>query len=178
MGFLPDTDPTSPLPASPPTPSRRLLGRYRRASFPQRVGALMVDSLLFFTLVAVPAWIISWIFGPGGMTGCESLVDDSCAITGESLRFTRTVFYALWAVWVLIFARSIAAGASAGKRAVEIMVVDVTTGETISYKRTIVRTMLAVVSVAVLGLGLLWSLTNKDRRAAHDLVMGTRVISN
>ena len=138
----------------------------------------MVDALLFFALVAVPAWIISWIFGPGGMTGCESLADETCTISSEALRFTRTVFYGLWVVWAFVYARSISNGASVGKRAVEILVIDATTGATISYRRALLRTVLAVVSVAFLGLGLLWALTNRDRRAAHDIVMGTRVISN
>ncbi len=138
----------------------------------------MVDSLLFFALVAVPAVLISWIFTDGGMSGCDTLVDETCTISSESLRFTRIVFYGLWTVWVFVFARSISHGASIGKRAVEILVIDARTGETISYRRALLRTVLAVVSVAMFGLGMLWALTNDDRRTAHDLVLGTRVISN
>jgi len=160
------------------TSSQQLISRYRRASFPQRIGALMVDALLFFCFVAVPAWVISWAFGPGGFDGCDTIVDETCTISSESLRYTRTVFYGLWIVWAFVFARSISRGASVGKRAVEILVIDATTGETISYKRALARTVLSVLSVACVGLGLLWALTNKERRAAHDLVMGTRVISN
>jgi len=160
------------------TSSQQLISRYRRASFPQRIGALMVDALLFFCFVAVPAWAISWAFGPGGFDGCDTRVGETCTISSESLRYTRTVFYGLWIVWAFVFARSISKGASVGKRAVEVLVIDATTGETISYKRALARTVLSVLSVACVGLGLLWALTNRERRAAHDLVMGTRVISN
>ncbi len=165
-------------------PSEHLVSRYRRASSMQRCGAIMVDILVFCAFVATPAWLISWAFGPGGMTGCGTaamrngnLADDTCLITPEALRFTRIVFYSLWVVWVLVYSRSIARGASMGKRAVEIMVIDATTGDTISYRRALGRTVLSILSFACFGLGILVSLTNRDRRTAHDLVMGTRVIS-
>lgn len=164
--------------------SQHYVSRYIPASMAQRIGAIMVDGMLFCALVAVPAWIISWIFGPGGMTGCENLpgsggqlADDACIVTPEALRFTRIVFYGLCVVWLFVFSRTSALGASIGKRCTEIMVVDATTGETISYRRTVARTALSAVSFCCFGLGLLWAFTNKDRRALHDLVMGTRVIS-
>lgn len=175
---MPTTD-TVTVPAS-----QHYVSRYLPASMAQRVGAIMVDGMLFCALVAVPAWIISWAFGPGGMTGCENLTgsggvlnDDTCIMTPEALRFTRIVFYALCVVWVLAFSRTSDRGASIGKRCTEIMVVDATTGETISYGRTVARTLLSAVSFCFFGLGLLWALTNRDRRAIHDVVMGTRVIS-
>ncbi len=166
------------------SPDRHLVERYRRASFPQRIGALLVDVLLFCSLVAVPAWLISWAFGPGGITSCEaqwaggSIADDSCVFDPEALRFTRIVFYGLFAIWAIVYSRSITTGSSIGKRSTEIMVIDTTTGDTISYPRALARTVLSVLSVAFFGLGLLYALTNRDRRGAHDMVMGTRVISN
>ena len=71
----------------------------------------------------------------------------------------------------------ITTGRSIGKRATETMVVDVASGQTIGYGRALLRTVLSVVGLAAFGVGLLFVLTNRQRRAAHDLVVGTRVIS-
>lgn len=148
----------------------------------------MVDGLLFSALVAVPALAISWAFGPGGMTGCEIAVGigieptpavdvDGCTPAPGALRFTRIVFYALTAIWIIVHSRATMMGASIGKRSSEIMVIDATTGETIPFGRAMLRTVLSMLSFACFGLGLLWSVTNRDRRTAHDVLMGTRVIS-
>ncbi|MFT4618026.1 MAG: putative RDD family membrane protein YckC [Minisyncoccia bacterium] len=157
-----------------------LVSRYVRASVPQRIGAVMVDGMLFCVLVLVPAWIISWGFGPGGMTGCDltaTNLDGECNISAASLRFTRIVFSALLALWVLWYSRTIAQGASVGKRSTEVMVIDAKTGETISYRRAVLRTLLSAVSFLFFFLGMLIAVTNQERRAAHDLITGTRVIS-
>ncbi|MFT7504055.1 MAG: putative RDD family membrane protein YckC [Gammaproteobacteria bacterium] len=157
-----------------------LVSRYVRASVLQRIGAIMVDGLLFCVLVLVPAWLISWAFGPGGMTGCgltATNLDGECTISPVSLRFTRIVFYALSALWVLWYSRAISQGASVGKRSTEVMVIDAKTGETISYRRAVLRTLLSAVSFLFFFIGMLVAVTNRERRAAHDLIMGTRVIS-
>lgn len=140
----------------------------------------MVDGLLFCVLVLVPAWIISWGFGPGGMTGCgltATNLDGECISSAEALRFTRIAFYALSALWVLWYSRSISQGASVGKRSTEIMVIDATTGKTISFRRAVIRTLLSAPSFLFFFVGMLVACTNRERRAAHDLIMGTRVIS-
>ncbi|WP_395154286.1 RDD family protein [Ilumatobacter sp.] len=157
-----------------------LVSRYVRASFPQRIGAIMVDGMLFCVLVLVPAWIISWGFGPGGMTGCgltTANLDGECIASAEALRFTRIVFYALSALWVLWYSRSISQGASVGKRSTEILVIDAKTGKTISFRRAVLRTLLSALSFLFFFVGMLVAITNRERRAAHDLIMGTRVIS-
>jgi len=126
----------------------------------------------------VPATLISWWFGPPDFTTCEiSGSSESCSITPEALRFTRTVAYALAAIWVVAYARVITSGASPGKRATEVLVVDATTGETIGFGRATARTLLSVLGLACFGIGLIWTLTNRHRRALHDIAVGTRVIS-
>jgi uncharacterized RDD family membrane protein YckC len=157
-----------------------LVNRYVRASLPQRIGAIMVDGMLFCVLVLVPAWIISWGFGPGGISGCDLTatdLDGDCNISAASLRFTRIVFYALSALWVLWYSRTISQGASVGKRSTEVMVIDAKTGATISYRRAVLRTLLSAVGFVFFFIGILVAVTNRERRAAHDLIMGTRVIS-
>jgi uncharacterized RDD family membrane protein YckC len=159
-------------------PPNDLVVRYIRASFPQRLGALLVDGLLFLALVATPATLASWWFGPADFTNCEFVgSSESCSITPEALRFTRTVFYILTAVFIPLYARLISTGASIGKRSTECMVIDARTGLTIGYWRALARTVLSVIGVACFGLGLLFALANSQRLAVHDKIMGTRVIS-
>ena len=57
------------------------------------------------------------------------------------------------------------------------MVIDAKTGETISYRRAVLRTLLSAVSFLFFFLGMLIAVTNQERRAAHYLITGTRVIS-
>lgn len=157
---------------------RRNVSRYIAATTVQRSGAIIVDILLFIVTVMVPATLISWWFGPAELTTCEfSGSSESCSISPEALRYTRTVAYALALLWLFAYSNTIATGASIGKRATEILVVDARTGETIGYRRALVRSVLAVFGLAFFGVGLLFTLTNKRRRALHDVVVGTRVIS-
>ncbi|NND75123.1 MAG: RDD family protein [Ilumatobacter sp.] len=152
--------------------------RYLPASIVQRVGALVVDALLFACLVLVPTTLIAWWFGPEARTYCEFRNgSESCRITPEALRYIRGVFWPIAAVFVLVYSRAIATGASIGKKATEIIVVDAETARPISYGRAVARTVLSVVSVAAFGLGLLMIVTNRERRALHDYIMRTRVIS-
>lgn len=155
-----------------------LMERYVRASFPQRAGAVLVDCLLFSVLVAMPATLISWWFGPPAFTTCTIVgSSESCSITPEALRYTRTVFYMLASVFVLVYAYSTVRGASIGKRATEILVIDVETGDTVGYGRALVRTLLSIVSFALFGLGFFFAFTNEQRRTLHDVLTKTRVIS-
>jgi uncharacterized RDD family membrane protein YckC len=56
-------------------------------------------------------------------------------------------------------------------------VIDAKTGETISFRRAVLRTLLSAVSLLFFFVGILVAITNRERRSAHDLIMGTRVIS-
>lgn len=152
--------------------------RHLPASILQRLGALLVDALLFACVVMLPATLISWWFGPDDFTYCEFQGrSESCSITPEALSYTRTVFFVLAALFVLVYSRTITNAGSAGKKATEIIVVDAATALPISYPRALGRTLLSIVSVVAFGLGMLVALTNRERRTAHDYVMGTRVIS-
>lgn len=159
-------------------PVRRRPVRFLPASAFQRFGALVLDVLVFIVCVAVPSTLASWWFGPDTFTSCTfEGSSQSCEMTPEAVRFARTVFWALTAVWVLAYSWWISRGTSLGKRATEALVIDARTGACISYRRAVTRTLLSMVGLAAFGLGLLVAYTNTERRAAHDLVMGTRVIS-
>lgn len=151
---------------------------YLPASVLQRVGSWLVDGLAFTCLVLVPSSLIDWWFGPDRPRECTIPgVAESCTWTPEALLFSRVSFWAIWTVWVLVYAFAIARSASWGKHATQIIVVDAETVRPISYGRAVLRTVLSFVSVAAFGLGLLVAFTNRDRRALHDYIMRTRVIA-
>ena len=152
--------------------------RYIPASILQRLGALMVDVLLFIVTVMVPATLISWWFGPEDFSSCEFVGNvERCSTDPDALRFTRTVAYSLAALWIPAYALAITTGASIGKRATETRVVDASTGETIGFARALARTLIAVVGLGFFGLGMIVALTNRQRRALHDFATGSRLIS-
>ena len=152
---------------------------YRSATMLQRIGGLLVDTLLFIVAVPVVAVLVQWIWGPGGLAGCEgAILDDSCVPSAEALFFSRVAFWSLAAVWLVSYAWTVERGSSIGHRSTESMVVDARTGDTIGDGRALLRTVVGIVGLVPLGAGLLVALTNRDRRALHDLAAGTRVIAD
>ena len=66
-------------------------------------------------------------------------------------------------------------GQTPGKRAYEIKVVDAKSGEFIGFFKSILR-FLAFLFTATTLLGLLLPLYRKDKKALHDLIVGTLVV--
>ncbi|MFK8024542.1 MAG: RDD family protein [Ilumatobacter sp.] len=159
-------------------PAPEFVARFLPATVLQRVGALIVDILLFIVTVMVPATLISWWFGPEEFTTCEFFgTSEVCTTNPEALAFTRQVAYTLALIWLPLYAWTISKGSSIGKRATEAMVIDMETGGTISFGRALARTVLAVVGLVAFGLGLAFMFTNPKRLALHDVLLGTRVIA-
>lgn len=159
-------------------PERNDVARFLPATVMQRLGALVVDILLFIVTVMVPATLISWWFGPEDTVTCEFIgSSESCTTNPDALAFTRRVAYALALIWLPLYAWTISKGSSIGKQSTEAMVIDMETGETISFGRALVRTVIAVIGFAAFGLGLALMLTNRRRLALHDILLGTRVIA-
>ena len=65
--------------------------------------------------------------------------------------------------------------ATLGKRALEIIVVDVE-GDRISIPRSVARNILKIVSLLPLGLGFFWAAFSEERKTWHDSIAKTRVI--
>ena len=51
-------------------------------------------------------------------------------------------------------------------------------GSPLSRIRAIARYAAALVSIAILGLGFLWALLDRDKQFLHDRLAGTRLVSN
>lgn len=75
-------------------------------------------------------------------------------------RRCRIALCSLSALWVLWSSRSISQGASIDKRSKEIMVIEANTGEAISFRRAVLRTLLSAASLLFLFVGMLVAITN------------------
>ncbi len=49
-------------------------------------------------------------------------------------------------------------------------------GDSIGFRRALLRFAVALVSLAALGLGFIWCLVDRERRAWHDIVAGTLLV--
>lgn len=66
-------------------------------------------------------------------------------------------------------------GATPGKMLLKLTVVDASTGEKPAADKAFLRAFFSLVSLAVLLLGYVWALWDKESRTWHDLAAGTRV---
>ena len=67
-------------------------------------------------------------------------------------------------------------GATLGKQALGIRVIDANTGEPIGYPRAFVRWITAILSTLVLFLGYLWMLWDREKQCWHDKFAGDVVV--
>lgn len=163
-------------------PYERLAGRrpdLLPVTLPQRFGSWLVDALMVCVCVLLPAFLVTWWFGPDSLQSC-TFVGEREVCTGlspEALRFSRFAFWTFALVYFAAYTRQTTMGRSLGKGATESAVVDGDTGEEIGWGRAALRTFVAVLGTAAFGITLLWVFTNRERRTLHDLVANTRVIS-
>ena len=112
-----------------------------------------------------------------------ALVSLLCSVSLASVQFSEEdrlsaeagsnlVLFA-WAVYILA---SNATGVSAGKFLFGIRVIRSDTENSPGVVRGFLRTIAGGLSLACFGLGYLWSLWDRDRRAWHDILTGTRVV--
>lgn len=50
-------------------------------------------------------------------------------------------------------------------------------GEPVTPRRALIRYLAVLLSLAILGLGFLWALLDRDRQFLHDRLAGTRLVS-
>ena len=149
------------------------------ASIGQRAGALVLDIVMVLTVVAVPTVVVSSWFGPADTVDClarQAAADPTCETNGVPL-LTTAMFFGLLAVYVALHSSGVGHGGGVGHRVVHARVTDHHTGEPIGFWRGLLRTLVAIVGLAAGGLGLGVALTNRDRRAAHDFLVGTMVVA-
>ena len=133
------------------------------AGFWVRVGAAIIDSILML-IIFIP--LLIWIYGG------EELVQR--AETGEWGATYYLLTYGLPAVAIIAF--WIARGATPGKMALALRIVDAKTLGPLGKGQAVGRYLAYYLSSIVLCLGLLWVAFDRRKQGWHDKLAGTFVI--
>jgi uncharacterized RDD family membrane protein YckC len=126
------------------------------AGFWRRVGATMVDSLIYSVLLAL-------IFGPGYV--------DSSALSSEGIVSNGIALILTIVLWIRYMG-------TPGKLLLGCQVVDADSGEPITVKQAIIRYLGYFVSIFTLGIGFLWVAWDKRKQGFHDKMANTVVLYN
>lgn len=161
----------SPLSASPTLPDPKVVhvvGMWRR------LAAALVDALVMFPVLFSAAWVGSRIAGTRsiGQLGFDTFLD--LLLSGGP------AFYAVLAlVTIVVMLYSILflsiSGRTPGLSVVRARVIN-PYGEIPELWRVIVRCAGALLGLAPLGLGLLWTGFDREKKGLHDWLAGTYVI--
>ena len=143
----PPGPPPGPPPGGPSGP---------RASFGQRLGALLLDGL---------------IIGLGGFLVVVLLaaINDALGILG----------YVLWIVGFFAYYTYFEGGPTGqtwGKKALNIRVIDSQTGGQVGYGKAFLRYLVRSLLSGILLLGYLWMLWDPEKQTWHDKIAGTFVV--
>jgi uncharacterized RDD family membrane protein YckC len=137
----------------------------KRAGFWSRFGALLTDSLILGTV----GWLVGLAFGESVVTIDNGTfayaIDGGPAVV---MLFVSLAYY--------IALEGGPSGATLGKRAVGIKVVDSTSGEAIGYGSAAGRWFGRLLSAAPLLLGYFWMLWDDEKQTWHDKLAHAVVI--
>ncbi len=154
---------------------RRVL-RVRAATFPRRLAASLVDLVLVIVLATAVAALAAMVLGVRLPTAREfgadfvlaGLLDRNPMVAGGlGLFFGMSGLYQIYLGGIL--------GQTLGKRLLGIRVIS-SRGQTPGPVLASVRFLTMVLSLALLGLGWLWCIFDRERRALHDHLSGSYVI--
>lgn len=137
------------------------------ASFFLRLLSMLINSTIFS--------FITFIFILGGLFFAIESFDKflDVLLDNESL-FIFTTFV------VVIFGESyflVIYGATPGKMILKLKVLDMQTGEQLSFIQAIIRSIFWYLSYFVFGLGFVWIWIDSRNRSWHDMIAGSVVVS-
>jgi uncharacterized RDD family membrane protein YckC len=178
-----------PPPPPPPPPSSTGSGqdawatdRRGNAGFGARLGAYLLDSLLYGAVATVFV-IVAVVLGVVAVSDCtldeaEGLIcSDEDVSAGLLLAAFAVGLGGLLLVAVIYLVALARSGQTWGRRIVGIRVVRVSDGSAPGFGRALGRTLFAgIVSSSLFYLGYLWMIWDSDRQTWHDKVSGTRVV--
>jgi uncharacterized RDD family membrane protein YckC len=137
------------------------LAEYRYAGFWVRFGALLIDVVIILIVTGIPLW---FIYGGSYWTDEAIFKGVWDFLIGTVLPLVATVW--LWHAF----------GATPGKMALRLKVLDARTGQTPSVPRSVGRYFAYFVSILPIFLGFVWVGIDKRKRGFHDLLAGTVVV--
>lgn len=149
----------------------QLSGPLPRASFGQRLGALLIDALI----VGVGGLILFFVIGAIG-TALASTGSTILAIIGSIIGLIAVLILIAAPLAYFSYLEGQPSGQTLGKQVLNIRVVDFATGGPITVNRALLRNLMRYVSGAVFYLGYLWMLWDPQEQTWHDKVVETTVV--
>lgn len=128
--------------------------------FWRRLGAVIVDNIVMTIVLVVPVMLY---YGDAYFE-TESFAGPLDFWLTFVLPLVLTIGF--WVKW----------GATPGKMALNLQVIDAHTGRKIGVGKAILRLVGYVISALPLGLGLLWIAFDRKKRGWHDMIAGTVVL--
>ncbi len=132
--------------------------RYKYAKTTDRIKAFITDMFMIYVPIL---YIITYVF----MGGKDAFQESDIA------PFLAVSLYGI--IYSILLAKS---GQTPGKKAYEIKVIDEKSGENLSFIKSYIRFIMFLFSSFTL-LGLIMVFYKKDKKALHDLVCGSVVVS-
>ena len=128
-----------------------------------RVGASLIDAVI---LVAITYPLLAAVYGLEHFTSHKQTL-----VAGPVDILISWVFPFIAVVLFWHYKR-----ATPGKMVIGAQVVDVNTGEALSFGRCITRYLAAIIASLPLGIGLLWVAFDRRKQGWHDKIAGSVVI--
>jgi uncharacterized RDD family membrane protein YckC len=162
-------------------------GSGERASFGARLGASLLDSLLYGLVSLIPA-IAGIVAIVASFSDCSEVgyYSDGTEYTscgdgelkvGMLLLGIALIGFGVVFVWLMQARHLAVRGQTWGRKIVGIKVVRADNGQPIGYGRAIGRLLFAgIISGSFCALGYLWMLWDKDKQTWHDKVVGSVVV--
>lgn len=128
--------------------------------FWRRLAAVIVDNILMMIVLVIPMMIYygDAYYETEGFAGNLDFL----------VTFVLPLVLTIW-LWIKF-------GATPGKMALNLKIVDANTGQNITIGKAIIRLLGYILSAIPLGLGFLWVAFDSKKRGWHDLIAGTVVI--
>ncbi|MDH3978634.1 MAG: RDD family protein [Gammaproteobacteria bacterium] len=129
------------------------------ASLFKRIASGLYDGMLIIALFVIPTLVLMAFRGGEPVPAGDPLLQILLAATAA-------IFF------VYFWSRG---GQTAGMRAWRLRV-ESTSGAPLSLKQAAIRFAIALPSLTLFGLGILWALIDKEKRTLPDMIAGTRVV--
>lgn len=137
-----------------PEPTQQTRSEYQNAGLPRRLGAMLYDAALLFSILMIA-------------TGIALLLNGGHPPSNTALR-----------VWLIVVITAFFGGfwrfggQTLGMRAWRVTLFSVR-GSTLQWWQVTVRLVVAAVSLGCLGAGYFWALVDAEKRTWHDIASGT-----
>lgn len=84
------------------------------------------------------------------------------------------IFFLFFVIYEVLFIQTL--NSTIGKYLFNLQIIN-TDKTQLSFLKNICRSILSLVSIYLLGLGVLYAFSEKQRRAAHDRILGTQIVN-